>query len=168
MRRLSSFSLLLLSLVLLHLPSQAEARGIDRRGRLGVGISNQLKTEAPSISFKLQQSRSFSIGGLVSADTGDNGAFGAGLKLHRHFFEEPHLIFYGAIMGAYLNDKRGSSLLNVSGFQVDLTLGTEFHFQGLQSLGFHFDFGVSMNKLDDFIVETVGSQFLIMGIHFYL
>ncbi len=157
-------SLVILSLLcLLSLPANA----VDRRGRLGVGVSNQLKTDAPALSFKLQQSRSSSIAGLASVDTGKDGGFGAGLKIHRHFFEEPHLIFYGAILGAYLSDKRGQSALDVSGFQFDFTVGAEFHFAGLKSLGFHFETGISLNKLDEFVVQTVGSEFLVMGVHFY-
>lgn len=166
--RLYAWSLgCLLLIALLPLPAQGQA--IDRRGRLGIGASNQLKTDRPSVSFKLQQSRSTSLAGLVSVNTDDQGGFGAGLKIHRHFFEEPHLNFYGALLGAYLSDKRGSSLESVTGFQVDLTLGSEFHFQGLKSLGFHVDFGVSMSKLDDFVIQTTGeNQFFVMGVHFYL
>jgi hypothetical protein len=164
-----SLKLWFFSLVLIFLSFESIANiGVDRRGRLGLGVSNQLKTDAPSFSFKLQQSRSFSLGGLVSVNTAKDGGFGGGLKLHRHFFEEPHLVFYGSLLVAYLSDKRGSGVETQSGFQADLTLGTEFHFQGLQSIGFHVDFGASFTKLDDFVIETVGSQFLIMGMHFYL
>lgn len=159
--------LVCIALTLLSFESIANV-GIDRRGRLGIGVSNQLKTDAPSFSFKLQQSRSFSLGGMVSVNTADDGGFGGGLKLHRHFFEEPHLVFYGSLLAAYLSDKRGTGVATQSGFQADLTLGTEFHFQGLQSVGFHADFGLSFTKLDDFVIETVGSQFLVMGMHFYL
>jgi hypothetical protein len=156
-----------LALALLSFESMANM-GVDRRGRLGIGLSNQLQTDAPSFSFKLQQSRSFSLGGLASVNTASDGGFGGGLKLHRHFFEEPHLVFYGALLAAYINDKRGSGVESQSGFQADLTLGTEFHFQGLQSVGFHIDFGLTFSKLDDFTIRTVGSQFLVMGMHFYL
>jgi hypothetical protein len=168
-RRLLCIAPTLLALLLWIHPSDAMAQGgLDRRGRLGVGLSNQLKTDQPSLSLKLQQSQSFSLGALFSANTADDGGLGVGVKMHRNFFQEPHLVFYGALMAAYLSDKRGNSFVDVSGFQVDLTFGSEFHFQGLQSVGFHFDFGVSLNKLDDFTFETVGSQFLVMGVHFYL
>ena len=69
-------------------------------------------------------------------------------------------------MGALIKEKNGS--VDESGFQFDLTFGSEFHFTGLNSLGFSFEFGISMNKMDTFIVETVGHHFITAGIHFYL
>jgi hypothetical protein len=144
------------------------AHAVDRRARLGLGVSNQLDLgDTPSISFKLQTARTTSIGILAGFDSSDDGALGAGFKLSQNFFEEPQLVFYGAFMGAYLNDKRVGAP-DESGFQMDFTLGSEFHLAGLKSLGFHFEFGVSLNKVDDFKIQTVGSQLLVMGIHFYL
>ncbi|MBT3584923.1 MAG: hypothetical protein HN509_08450 [Halobacteriovoraceae bacterium] len=157
-----------LSLFLLILSSVSNlSHATDRRGRLGVGLNNQLKNDLPSISFKLQKSKSFAFGGLLGLSTDDsNGGFGAGLKVYRNLFDEPQLNFYTALMGALLKEK--SAGVEQSGFQVDLTLGSEFHFAGLTSLGFSFEFGVSFNKLDDFVAETTGSHFVVAGIHFYL
>lgn len=141
---------------------------VDRRGRLGVGLSNQLLLdEIPSISFKLQTARTTSLSLLFAFDSAEEGGLGSGLKISQNFFEEPQLVFYGAFLGAYLNDKRLGGQ-DQSGFQFDLTLGSEFSFTGLKSLGFHFELGVSLNKIDDFRVQTVGGQLLVMGIHFYL
>lgn len=144
------------------------ANAVDRRGRLGVGLSNQLQLEdLPAISFRLQTANSTSIGALFGANTDDNGGLGAGFKIQKHFFEEPQLNFYGSFLGAYLSQKNQNSS-DDSGFQFDFTLGSEFHFQGLESLGLHFEFGLSLTKLDDFVIQTVGQQFIVMGIHFYL
>lgn len=141
---------------------------VDRRGRLGAGISNQLLLDnVPSVSFKLQTARTTSVGLMFALDTDDDGGLGSGLKISQNFFEEPQLVFYGAFLGAFLNDKRLVGE-DQSGFQFDFTLGSEFSFSGLKSLGFHFEFGVSLNKLEKFRVQTVGSQLLVMGIHFYL
>lgn len=139
----------------------------ERIGRLGLGMTNQLKNELPAISFKIQRSKSFALGGIVGYDSDDtNGGYGFGLRLYRNFFDEPQLNFYGAFTAAVINQKTATS--DQSGFEFDLTLGSEFSFTGLQSLGFSFEFGVSLNKLDDFVVETVGDHFIVSSIHFYL
>jgi len=65
-----------------------------------------------------------------------------------------------------ISEKRNNS--SESGFQVDVTLGSEFSFRGLESLGFSLEFGVSLNKLSDFVVETVGNNYLVSAVHFYL
>lgn len=143
------------------------AFSMERMARLGVGMTNQLKNDVTALSFKIQRSKSFAIGGIVGYDSNDaDGGHGFGLKLYRNFFEEPLLNFYGSFTGAIINKKSTNS--DQSGFQFDLTMGSEFSFNGLQSLGFSFEFGVSVNKLDDFVLQTTGSQFLVTAIHFYL
>ena len=139
----------------------------ERIGRLGVGMTNQLKNDVTALSFKIQRSKSFAIGGIVGYDSNDtNGGHGFGLKLYRNFFEEPLLNFYGSFTAAIINQKTQTT--DQSGFQFDITMGSEFSFSGLQSLGFSFEFGASLNKLDDFVVQTTGSQFIVTAIHFYL
>jgi hypothetical protein len=139
----------------------------DRRGRLGVGMSNQMVNNLPSLSFKLQKSKSFGIGGLIGLSTNDNGGgHAAGLKVYRNLFDEPQLSFFGAMTGAMVKQKSGTQ--SQSGFQLDATLGSEFSFNGLQSIGFSFEFGLSFNKLNDFVVETVGNNFIVSAVHFYL
>lgn len=160
-------SILCAALFILALCSPT-AYAVDRRGRLGVGLSNQLQLQdLPAISLRLQTASSTSIGALFGANTKDDGGLGAGFKIQKHFFEEPQLNFYGSFLGAYLNQKNPQTS-DDSGFQFDFTLGSEFHFRGLESLGLHFEFGVSLTKLDDFVIQTVGQQFIVMGIHFYL
>lgn len=155
-------------LIVFFLGLSLQAHAVDRRGRLGLGVSNQLDLDdTPSLSFKLQTARTTSIGLLAGFDSSENGGSGVGFKLSQNFFEEPQLVFYGAFLGAYLNDKRVAAQ-DESGFQFDFTLGSEFHFAGLKSLAFHFEFGVSLNKVDEFKAQTVGSEMLVMGVHFYL
>lgn len=139
----------------------------ERIGRLGVGMTTQLVNDLPAISFKIQQSKSFSFGGLLSLDSSDTGGWGAGIKLYRVIFEEPQANFYFGFLGALLNDKKDEST-DKTGFQFDLTVGSEFSFAGLTSLGLSFETGISLNKIDDFAIQTVGSQFIIGSIHFYL
>ena len=63
---------------------------IDRRGRLGIGVSNELDLGVPLFSLKLQKSRSFALGGLVGFNTAEKtGTFGAGFKLYHNIFQEP-------------------------------------------------------------------------------
>lgn len=144
------------------------AFAVERRGRLGIGFSNQLQNELPAISFKIQRSRSFAFGALLGVSTDDNdGGLGAGIKLYRILFDEPQLNFYTSLLGAYLRNNNGANA-SQSGFQFDITLGSEFSLVGLQSLGFSVEFGVSMNKLNDFVVETTAGGLIVAAVHFYL
>jgi hypothetical protein len=139
----------------------------DRRGRLGAGMSSQLQINQPSISFKLQKSKSFALGGVFGINSDEqSGGLGGGIKLYRNIFDEPQLNFYAAGLVGFISQKTSS--ISQSGFQVDLTLGSEFSFRGLGSLGFSFEFGLSLNKVDSFVIETVGNNFIVAGAHFYL
>ena len=145
--------------------------GADLRGRMGVGLSNQLANEIPAISMKIQQSKTFALGGILGFKSDqDNTLYGAGVKLYRIIFDEPQLNFYMAGLLAtetYLDEEKKAQ----SGFQLDGTMGSEFHFQGLESLGFSLEFGLSVRKADDSggtTFQTLGDQFLKAAVHFYL
>ncbi|OFZ15795.1 MAG: hypothetical protein A2X86_11250 [Bdellovibrionales bacterium GWA2_49_15] len=143
----------------------SEAR--DNVGRMGIGTSNQIATDLPAISFKILNDPTFAIGGLFGVSTSNTGGgYAAGLKIYKIIYDEPQLSFYVSSMGALL--KRKSPGNDGSGFQLDFTLGSEFTFQGLESLGFSFEFGASMNKIDELVIETVGYHFVTAAIHFYL
>lgn len=143
------------------------AHAVNRMGRLGVGVSNQLSNDLSSLSFKLQKSQSFAFGGVLGLSTDDNhGGHGFGVKAYKIFYDEPQLNFYGSVLGALISKKIGGE--SDSGFQIDFTFGSEFHFTGLYSLGLSFEFGISLNKMDEFVIETVGDHFVSAGIHFYL
>jgi hypothetical protein len=156
-------------LMLVLIPFFSEAA--DLRGRMGVGASNQLANGLPALSLKIQQSKTFAMGGIlgVQADQ-DNTLYGAGLKVYRIIFDEPQLNFYMSGLFAtesYLDKKDKVK----SGYQVDGTMGTEFHFSGLESLGFSFEFGVSIRNVDDkkgTTFQTLGDQFVKAAVHFYL
>jgi len=145
--------------------------GADLRGRMGVGMTNQLANGIPAISLKVQQSKTFALGGLLGFQSDqDQTLYGAGIKLYRIIFDEPQLNFYLAGLFAtetYLDDEDKVE----SGFQIDGTMGTEFHFSGLESLGFSVEFGVSARKADPdggTSLETLGDSFLKAAVHFYL
>ena len=155
------FSLLFIMIIPL------ESYAFDKMNRLGVGMSNQLHNDFPALSFKIQKNRSFAFSGLAGLSTDlNNGGFGVGMKVFRNIFDEPQLNFYMAGMGALLSNKVNST--SYSGFQFDLSLGSEFHFTGLNSIGFSFEFGASAYKKKDFVIQTLGNNFIVSAIHFYL
>lgn len=144
----------------------------DLRGRMGIGFSNQLANDLPAISLKVQQSKTFALGGLVGFKSDeDNTLYGVGLRFYRIIFDEPQLNFYLAGLVAtqsYLDPATDSTK---SGYQVDGTLGTEFHFSGLESIGFSFEFGISARNTDPeggSSFQTLGDHFLKAAVHFYL
>lgn len=133
-------------------------------------MSNQLANDIPALSFKIQKNKAFAVGGLLGFKSDeDNTLYGAGLRLYRLIFDEPQLNFYMAGTFAtlsYLDEKDKAK----TGYQVDGTLGTEFHFTGLESLGFSFEFGLSVNEASDkgTTFGTLGNNFLKAAVHFYL
>jgi hypothetical protein len=143
----------------------------DLRGRMGIGATNQLANELPAISIKVQQSKTFALGALLGFKSDQNNSlYGAGVKLYRIIFDEPQLNFYMAGLLAtqtYFDSEKDKVK---SGYQVDGTLGTEFHFQGLESIGFSFEFGLSARNADESgsSFQTLGDQFLKAAVHFYL
>ncbi|MFL5783296.1 MAG: hypothetical protein ACJ76H_01720 [Bacteriovoracaceae bacterium] len=143
----------------------------DLRGRLGLGFSNQLANDVPAISLKIQQSKTFAMGGVVGFKSNqDNTLYGAGLKFYRIIFDEPQLNFYLAGLLATENYSDPKTDKTKSGYQVDGTLGTEFHFSGLESIGFSFEFGVSARNTAQggSGFQTLGDNFLKAAVHFYL
>lgn len=143
----------------------------DLRGRMGVGATNQLANDIPALSLKVQQSKTLALGGVLGFKSDqDNTLYGAGIKLYRIIFDEPQLNFYMAgLLGAlnYFDEKKDKVQ---SGYQMDGTLGSEFHFSGLESIGFSLEFGVSVRKANEkgTTFQTLGDQFVRAGVHFYL
>lgn len=144
----------------------------DLRGRMGVGFTNQLANGLPAISLKVQQTKTFAIGGVLGFKSDeDNTLYGAGVKFYRIIFDEPQLNFYLAGLLATQNYVDPVRDKTKTGYQVDGTLGSEFHFQGLESIGFSFEFGLSARNTDPkggSSFQTLGDQFLKAAVHFYL
>ncbi len=132
-------------------------------------MSNQLANDLPAISIKMQQNKVFALGALLGFKSDDDHTqYGAGVRVFRLIFDEPQLNFYMAGTFAsisYLDDKDKEK----TGYQIDGTLGTEFHFTGLESLGFSCEFGVSVNDTGKGTTfQTLGNNFLKAAVHFYL
>ncbi|MGB0453067.1 MAG: hypothetical protein ACPGJV_05070 [Bacteriovoracaceae bacterium] len=145
----------------------SSALAINRVSRLGLGYTGQFATGLDAISFKIHKSRNSAFGGAFGYNSNDTGGYAGGLKFYRNFFEEPQLHFYGAAFAGLLNQKYSNGE-SETGFQIDVTLGAEFHFVGLDSLAFSVETGVSAHKVSDFEFGTTGSQFIIGSFHFYL
>lgn len=164
---MSSFYRQAIVCFLLFFSVSLKIQAMERDGRLGVGFANQMANSLPSISFKLQKGKAFAFGGQIGYSNSDNGGgTAAAVKLYRNFFDEPHLTFFGSVLGGIISRKANG--ISESGFQTDITLGSEFSFPGLESLGFSLEFGLSFNKINDFVVETVGNNFVVSAVHFYL
>lgn len=156
--------------VLMTLLLPTLAFSADLRGRMGVGLSNQLANDIPAISIKLQESATFALGGILGFKSNKNATlYGAGVKVYRIIFDEPQLNFYMAGLLAaenYLDNGKAKP-----GYQLDGTMGTEFHLQGLESIGFSFEFGLSVRNSSNTqgtSFQTLGDQFLKAAVHFYL
>jgi hypothetical protein len=139
-------------------------------GRLGVGMSDQLVTNMKTISLKLQQNRSTAVGGIFGIDNSEDGShYAIGLKYYKLIYEEPQLNFYSAIAAAMFTYKNVADDKTESGYQVDALFGAEFNLQGLESVGFSFEFGGSLYNYESKThIATTGYHFIKSAVHFYL
>lgn len=146
------------------------ANAATRLGRLGIGMSNQVVTGIDAISMKLQKSRSLALGGLIGLDSSsESSKYALGLKLYRNIYEEPQLNFYTALSAIMFTYKSPTEDKTLNGYQVEGTFGSEFSFQGLESLGFSFEFGLGLtNNNDRTSLKTMGHNMIKSAIHFYL
>ena len=138
-------------------------------GRLGIGMTNQVVTGIDALSVKLQRNRSIAVSGIFGLDSSNESSnYALGFKVFKLIYDEPQLNFFsslGVIGFTYLDDQEETE----TGYQVDATFGAEFSFQGLESIGFSFEFGMSMNRyLNKTTVKTVGNNMFMSAVHFYL
>jgi len=159
--------ILLISLLLI---SSQGAFAASQIGRLGVGMSNHIVSGLQTISLKLQRNRSTALGGLFGLDSSPDGSFYAlGLKYYRLIYEEPQLNFYSSLAGAMFTYKDTTKDATDQGYQVDGLFGAEFSFQGIESVGFSFEFGMGMYKYQgDTHISTLGYNIVKSAVHFYL
>jgi len=140
-------------------------------GRLGIGYSNQVITGIDTISMKLQRDRANGLGALIGVDSSDDSSnYALGLKAYRIIYDEPQLNFYSAFSGIFFTyqDPEDTDKTE-NGYQIEGAFGTEFSFQGLESIGFSFEFGLGMNKYNGGTnLSTVGHGVLTSAVHFYL
>lgn len=143
------------------------AYGVDLANRLGVGYSNQLSADLPSITARYypnaQTGMSLAVG--VNTETNDS-RFGLLAKLYRIIFTENNMNFYvGGGAGLISTEVAGQ---NNSGFELMGFLGGEFFFTGLESLGFTFEAGVGIRSdSNGTLFRTIGDHPLRGGMIFY-
>lgn len=160
------FGFLALFLLLIN-----NANAMNLVGRLGIGYSNQVVTGIDTISLKLQRNRANAFGALMGVDSSSDASnYALGLKMYRVIYDEPQLNFYSAFSGIFFTyqDPDDTSQTE-NGHQLDAAFGTEFSFQGLDSIGFSFEFGLGMNKYNGATnIGTTGYGVLTSAVHFYL
>lgn len=137
-------------------------------GRLGVGMTNQVVTGIDALSIKLQRNRSVAISGIFGLNnTSDSSNYALGAKVFRLIYDEPQLNFYSALTAVTFTYQNNGD--TESGYQVNAGLGTEFSLQGLESIGFSFEFGLGMNKYNGGNnIQTYGNNIISSAVHFYL
>lgn len=155
---------------LVSLFSLSQVYAVDRIGRLGIGSSQSSASGLRTLSLKLQRSRSSSLGAYFGVNSEDGTTtYAAGGRLYRIIYDEPQLDFYSVLslgMYTYEVDAGGST---DSGYELEGGLGTEFSFQGLESLGFSFEFGLRLYTQDsETNMGTFGHDIIKAAIHFYL
>jgi hypothetical protein len=138
-------------------------------GRLGIGTTNHLVSEMPAISLKLQRNRSTALGGHFGIDSSSKGVgYALGIKGYKYIYEEPQLNFYSALSGSYFT-YIDTAEDTASGYQVDATFGAEFSFQGIESVGFSFEFGLGLSEYqNETSLKTIGHNMISSAVHFYL
>ena len=155
-----------LALTMFLIPS---ANAASLMGRLGIGMSEYLPSGMQTLSLKLQRNRSVALGGMFGLDSSNSGAnYALGVKMYRLIYEEPQLNFFSAVSGTYYT-YQDSTNTTAAGYLVDGTFGSEFSFQGLESIGFSFEFGIGMYTYDNEThIATTGYNMIKSAVHFYL
>jgi hypothetical protein len=166
MNKLRLILLALLCVNVLNSPSYA----MSLLGRLGIGMNNQLVTGMETLSFKLQRNRSSAIGGLLGLNANQDATnYAIGAKFYRIIYDEPQLNFYTCATLATFSYQSSENNETANGYQVEAGLGSEFSFQGLESIGFSFEFGAGYSNYDgENTFKTVGHDIITSAIHFYL
>lgn len=154
--------------LLLLILSSTTLHAVDYVGHLGLGVTQSIKSDVPTISLKLQKSPAWAFSALFGFKNSDSSSgMNLGFKFQRNIFEEPQLNFYVGGAAILINNKINKVKKN--GFQIDALGGTEFHFTGLKSLAFHVEFGLTMSRIaSEFAMGTSGTGLIKAGFHFYI
>lgn len=159
----------ILLVFILVLCNVSKSRAMNLSGRLGLGLSNQVVSGIDALSLKLQRNRASAFGALIGVDSSSDASnYALGLKGYRVIYDEPQLNFYSALTGIFFTYQDPDDSTD-SGYQAEAALGTEFTFQGLESVGFSFEFGLGLTKHNGATsVKTIGHNVLVSAVHFYL
>jgi hypothetical protein len=154
------------TILVLH---STQSNAMSLIGRLGIGATNQVVTGLDALSVKLQRNRSIAMSGIFGINNSeDSSQYALGAKVFRLIYDEPQVNFYSslsAITFTFLDDDAKTT----NGYQVDAGFGAEFSLQGLESIGFSFEFGMGLHKYKDgSSIRTYGHNILTSAVHFYL
>jgi hypothetical protein len=154
----------IIALCLLIAP-QAFAK--DLTHRLGVGYSNSLSLDLPSIAVHYYPNQKVMLGAAIGVNTeDDNSKFGLLFKAFRNIFDEENLNFQMGGSAALISDEVAGK--SESGFELSALFGAEFFFTGLDSLAFRFEAGIGIVSIDDGTTfRTIGDSPMNAGVIFY-
>lgn len=145
-------------------PRFAAAR--EMQGRVGLGYNSEFQNSTttqrvPAVSLKYGLTRDIAVEGLfgIASTSPANTIIGA--KFFKNLLYETNLNYYFMLGGGILSASGNSGGQFLGGF------GVEFFVPGLESLGFSFEVGASIDTLSGMTVRTLGASFLDAGMHFY-
>jgi hypothetical protein len=149
--------------------SSLNANATSLIGRLGIGMSNNLPSGMETLSLKLQRNSSVALGGVFGMDNSPDGSlYAIGLKMYRIIYDEPQLNFYSSFDGTMFTYFDSAKDVK-QGNRISGTFGSEFMFQGIESVGFSFEFGLGIeNYQDETHIKTMGYNVIQSAVHFYL
>lgn len=156
-------------LMALFISFTSYSHALSLMGRLGIGTTNQFVNNMQSISLKVQRSRSIALSAMIGLDANSDATnYALGGKIFKIIYDEPQLNFYStAMLGIF--SYQNSSNATQNGHQIDVGLGTEFSFQGLESIGLSFEMGLGYSSYNDKnYFKTFGYNVITSAVHFYL
>jgi hypothetical protein len=143
----------------------------DLTNRMGVGYKSQFSTDIPGIAVQYYPTSDVGVSGTIAVDTEkDNSKFGFMGKIQKIIFKEDNLNFYMGAGAGLISVERasGAATTTDSGFELLALVGTEFFFQGLDSLGFSFETGAGITSISNGVrFRTFGDSPIRAGITFY-
>ena len=148
----------------------APAHSKELLGRIGLGYNAQfantnLINGVPAISVKYGLAPRLMMEIIAGFYSGTGGSGVAALKMMQTMHSESYLNFYYLIGAGTVsaNSKNGTEFIG--------GLGTEFFIPGIESVGFSFETGLSLESLTSpsgsFVLKTFGLSFINAGMHFY-
>ena len=141
--------------------------GKEMPHRLGVGIKDNTSESIPSLAVIYHMGPGMAVTGGFGLDTKKNystSQFNAGLRYV--IFHESNLHFFTGGQMALVTVENPVDGKN-TGFEVQMTLGSEFFFAQLENVGFTFEGGLGLSTIKDSRVRTIADHPLKAGIVFY-
>lgn len=144
------------------------AYSLDLLHKIGLGYQN---TNGPAISTRYYFQPTLALTLSTGFNTKQNHSlFFLEGKVHKVLFEERYLNFFTAVSLALINEKinKQSVVSKNNGFKIQGSIGAEFFFVNLPSLGFSFETGLSLqSKSGSIQIETVSYAPFMAGVYFY-